>query len=338
MLYRPEIDVLRALAIISVILYHAGFAIFNGGFVGVDVFFVISGYLITTILIQEFKEKQFSIVSFYERRARRILPALLIVLLINYLVACFLFLPGNLKIVGQYSVSAILSATNILLYLKGNDYFGLESGSNPLFHTWSLGVEEQYYLIIPILMTIFWSSKKYLQFTLFNCAAFISFAFIVYNSDDESFNFYMIVSRAWELAAGSIVAVVMVYKTLLTGNAFYASLGVFLIITSILFLKNTSDALHLQLIAPVIGSSLVIIFANKNNFIGRVLRIRLIVFIGLISYSLYLWHVPLLVYYRYVIGKDDPTLIPYFFILFIVSIASYRLVEQPFRNRELVSV
>jgi peptidoglycan/LPS O-acetylase OafA/YrhL len=139
MKYRPEVDGLRAIAVIPVILFHAGFEQFSGGFVGVDVFFVISGYLITTIISTELEERRFSIIRFYERRIRRILPVLLVVLLFTWVVSSLMFLPGAHKVVGQYVVAAIFSASNILLYLKGNNYFGLEDSHNPLFHTWSLG-------------------------------------------------------------------------------------------------------------------------------------------------------------------------------------------------------
>ena len=159
--YRPEIDGLRAIAIVAVIFYHAQIKLFNvtlfqGGFIGVDIFFVISGYLITTILIEDIANKKSNILYFYQRRARRILPALFFVLVITYIISWFIFLPGPHKVVGQYTVTSIFSVSNFLLFLKGNNYFGLEQGQNPLFHTWSLGVEEQFYLLFPAFLILIW--------------------------------------------------------------------------------------------------------------------------------------------------------------------------------------
>ncbi|PNQ67408.1 acyltransferase, partial [Vibrio agarivorans] len=148
MTYRPEIDGMRAIAVLLVVLFHTDITFFSGGYIGVDVFFVISGYLITTIILNDLNSSKFSLANFYERRIRRILPVLLVVIAVTYILSWWLFLPQAHKEVGQFSTSSILSASNILLYLKGHNYFGLEEQSNPLFHTWSLGVEEQYYIFI----------------------------------------------------------------------------------------------------------------------------------------------------------------------------------------------
>ena len=168
--YRREIDGLRALAVLPVILFHAGFETFSGGFVGVDVFFVISGYLITTIITAELEQGNFSIVNFYERRARRILPALFVVMLACFVVGYFLLMPDEFKNLGQSFVSTIFFSNNILLAMTSG-YWDLASEFKPLLHTWSLGVEEQYYVVIPILLMLCWKFSKwaipYLLFLIF---------------------------------------------------------------------------------------------------------------------------------------------------------------------------
>lgn len=338
MTYRAEIDGLRALAVILVILFHADIEAFAGGFVGVDVFFVISGYLITTIVINDLDKNQFSLADFYERRIRRILPLLLLVIAVSYLLSWWLFLPQAHKEVSEFSVSSILSASNVLLYLKGHNYFGLEEQANPLFHTWSLGVEEQYYIIIPLILMLLARNKVMSYLTFFISVFLLSLVTIWYANGDPDFAFYMIFSRAWELAAGSMIALVM-RKTTVTPNNTLAVIGVVLVMASALLFDKSKDGAGLMLMIPVIGTSLIILFSASQNTCGQVLSLKWVVFIGLLSYSLYLWHIPLLVFYRYVLtaGQEFSFLI-YVGILSILSYMTWRFIEKPFRSRKKIGM
>lgn len=330
--YRREIDGLRALAVLPVVLFHAGAQGFGGGFVGVDVFFVISGYLITTIIAENIEKGRFSLLSFYERRARRILPALFVMLAVSLLASWFLFLPGAHKVVGQYVVSSVFSASNILLHLKSDDYFGLEHGRNPLFHTWSLGVEEQFYLLVPLVLITIWSSAAARQLAVVATIIVASLGVSLAFSNDASLNFYMVFSRAWELGVGMLAAVIR-RKHEPADSAWLSVAGLILLVASVMLIPGDHPLLHALMILPVTGAFLVIVFASENNVAGRLLALRPLVFVGLISYSLYLWHVPLLIYVDYAWGSDSISRTLYFLALPVVSWLSYRWVETPFRTR-----
>lgn len=333
MKYRAEIDGLRALAVISVIFFHAGFELFSGGFVGVDVFFVISGYLITTIIIDDLENNKFSIFNFYERRVRRIFPALIFVLLVTYTVSYFIYLPSSHKVVGQYVVSSILSISNILLYLKGNDYFGLENNSNPLFHTWSLGVEEQFYLLFPILLLLFWNIGKRKLFWLFCTIALLSILVSEWGSKFiPTANFYLLPTRSWELITGSIVAF-LVKKQGVKKNNTLAMLGILAIIFPIFYFNKNTPFPSIYTLVPVSGVILLILFAEKNTFAAKILSFKVFVGIGLISYSLYLWHLPIEVYFSYLFLEHKILFYTSYIFLFIISFISYHFVERPFRKK-----
>ena len=206
MKYRAEIDGLRALAVLPVILFHAGFEWFSGGFIGVDVFFVISGYLITTIIISEIADGNFSLINFYERRARRILPALVFTVLLTILMAPFILLPGQIKDLGQTLVSISTFLSNYFFYLE-LDYFNEFSSKNPLLHTWSLAVEEQFYIFFPILLILIFSKgQKAILTSLISIFMLSVFSANSLSSYDASLSFYSLHTRAWELMVGALVA------------------------------------------------------------------------------------------------------------------------------------
>ena len=216
MKYRAEIDGLRALAVLPVILFHAGFEWFSGGFVGVDVFFVISGYLITTIIISEMAEGKFSIVNFYERRARRILPALFFVMVVCLPFAILLLAPSDLKDFGQSLVSTATFSSNILFWWE-RGYFGTALELKPLLHTWSLAVEEQYYIIFPLFLTLAWKFgiRKITIFLMLIFLISLSLAHFtsIYGVFDRIItgSFYLIPTRAWELLVGVFIAIYFYY-------------------------------------------------------------------------------------------------------------------------------
>ena len=215
MQYRAEIDGLRALAVMPVILFHAGFVFFSGGYVGVDIFFVISGYLITTILINDIEANNFSIIDFYERRARRILPALFSVILICIPFALMILVqPDHKKDFGQSLVAVSLFASNFLFWIE-SDYFDVVSEYKPLLHTWSLAVEEQYYLLFPVFLSLVWRFGKNIVFWIIIFLAFVSLILSEWGwRNFPSANFYLAPSRSWELFAGSISAFIIQKKAL----------------------------------------------------------------------------------------------------------------------------
>ena len=252
MKYRPEIDGLRALAVVPVILFHAGFELFSGGFVGVDVFFVISGYLITTILIEDLENKQFNIVEFYDKRARRILPALFVVILACIPFAGMWMLPSHMKDFSRSLVAVSLFSSNILFW-RETGYFESAAEEKPLLHTWSLSVEEQYYVLFPIFLILVWRFGKNKVFWIISAIASVSFLLSEYGWRNEaSANFYLAHTREWELLSGSMAAFV-VHKRGVQKNDTLSFLGLAAIIFSIFAYDESTPFPSLYTLVPVIG-------------------------------------------------------------------------------------
>ena len=239
MKYRAEIDGLRALAVVPVILFHAGFDAFSGGYVGVDVFFVISGYLITTILIEEIENGRFSIINFYERRARRILPVLFFIMLLCVPFAWMWMLPSQMEEFSSSLIAVSLFVSNILFW-RESDYFAAAAEEKPLLHTWSLAVEEQYYLLFPSFLILVWRFGKKPVFWISVAMAAISLLLSEWGwRNTELANFYLAPTRAWELFAGSIAAFAVQKYGVQKNNAL-ASLGLGAILFAIfVYDKNT---------------------------------------------------------------------------------------------------
>jgi len=300
MQYRPEIDGLRALAVIPVVLFHAGIAGFSGGFVGVDIFFVISGYLITSIILNEQQKDSFTLAGFYERRARRILPALMLVVLLSAVAAWYLLLPAELVDFGESLASVGVFASNILFWTQ-SDYFATTSEFIPLLHTWSLAVEEQFYLIFPVFMifTLAWTKTK--RLSVLTLVAILSLIFCewAWRNAPEA-NFFLAPSRVWELMAGVLCAFYLQQardpKLLIRQLASVA--GLLMLVYSIAFLDKSIPFPSLFALIPVVGTVLIILFTDKNTLVGKILSLPFIVGVGLISYSAYLWHQPLFVFAR----------------------------------------
>ena len=217
--YRSEIDGLRAVAVLPVILFHAGFDWFSGGYVGVDVFFVISGYLITSIILKEQERSTFSLLKFYERRARRILPALFLVMLCCIPFARFWMLPSHLKSFSESLVGVSVFLSNVL-FLFQSGYFAQASELKPLLHTWSLAVEEQYYLAFPLFVLLFWRFGRHRMAVLVAIAAVLSLILAEWGwRHQAAANFFLAPTRAWELLAGSLCAFYLVGKEPKNSNA-----------------------------------------------------------------------------------------------------------------------
>ena len=343
--YRPEIDGLRAIAIVAVIFYHAqitilGHQFFKGGFIGVDIFFVISGYLITSIILKElFSKGSFSFKNFYERRIRRILPNLLAVMFVSSIFAGIFLLP---EILIDFTKSIIYSlgfSSNFYFHYSDQSYF-FQGIRKPFLHSWSLSVEEQFYILFPIILLITCKYfKKYLIHILI-LGFFISLGLADWGSRNHpSFNFYVLPTRGWELLAGSILA----YFEINNGhrnknrilNIILPFIGLILIGYSILFFNEKIRHPSFYTLLPITGTCLIIWYSNKNEIVTKMLSTKLFVGTGLISYSLYLWHYPILSFNEIINFFDDGILknIILLFIIIISSIFSYFFVEKKFRDK-----
>jgi peptidoglycan/LPS O-acetylase OafA/YrhL len=341
--YRKEIDGLRALAVLPVIFAHTGIELFSGGFVGVDVFFVISGYLITTIILCDLEKGEFNIVDFYERRARRILPVLFIIMLVSSIAGYFLLMPDEFKNLGQSLVATSFFSNNILLGITSG-YWDLKSEFKPLLHTWSLGVEEQYYVLAPILLLMAWKfNKKIVPLLLCVIATFSLFLAIWFVPIAPDWAFYILPTRAWELALGGVAAIIVQARPNISSRDVLSNilslLGFSAIIFAVFVFDETTPIPSYPLLVPTLGAVLVITFSQSRTLVYYVLAHKWIVFTGLISYSLYLWHQPVFAFLR-VYSVEKPTgveflaLIP---VIFLFSYITWRYVEAPFRNKKLVA-
>ncbi len=348
--YRPEVDGLRTLAVFSVIFFHSKIIIsdvelFKGGFFGVDVFFVISGYLIASLILKEIKNtNKFSFSNFYLRRARRILPALLLVIMVFLPLAWFYLLPNALVNYSKSILSAIFFGSNFFFYFSEQEYGAWSSLFEPFMHTWSLAVEEQFYIIFPLLVFFLF---KYCKDKILLVFIFISLLSIcsayIFEDINKSIPFYFLPTRMWELLAGAILAQIELYKPRTSNiNLFhqiFPTFGILLIFFSIMFFDDEMKNISILAIFPVIGSLLVIWFINKNEPIYKILSSKPFVGLGLISYSLYLWHYPVFAFARiteFVHGSLDNK----FFLgilIILLSIISYRFIEKPFRDKKKIS-
>ncbi|MDB4151149.1 acyltransferase [Pseudomonadales bacterium] len=334
MKYRAEIDGLRALAVVPVILFHAGFELFSGGYVGVDVFFVISGYLITTILVEDIENNRFSLVNFYERRARRILPALFFVMLMCIPFAWMLMQPSQMKDFSQSLVAVSLFASNVLFW-RESGYFDAAAEEKPLLHTWSLAVEEQYYVLFPIFLFLAWRYGKNRVFWMIVVMASISLLLSEWGwRNKPTANFYLAPARAWELLAGSIAAFV-VQKRGVQNNDALSFLGLGAIIFAIFAYDETTPFPSLYALVPVLGVVLLVLYADKDTLAAKLLSTKAFVGIGLISYSAYLWHQPLFAFarIRQVGLPSDIVMILLSLVSMIFAYFSWKFIENGFRNK-----
>ena len=342
MQYRPEVDGLRAVAVLPVIFFHAGFEYFSGGYVGVDIFFVISGYLITTIICEEIAQQKFSIVKFYERRARRILPALFLVLIFTTIAALMLMPAELLKSYAQSLISVLVFGSNVFFYFT-NDYFSTAADEKPLLHTWSLAVEEQYYLFFPILLMFCWSwgKRKLFVFLSVICVLSLMFAELLLFKQRSEASFYLIFSRAWELFAGSLIAFLGPQgNKVKKGISEVASIaGILMIAIAIVTYDKHTPFPGVYALVPVLGTCLYILYATPESLVGRILSSKVPVYIGLVSYSLYLWHQPLFAFLRLKTVGEPPIMLFWAGIAatFLFAHISWKYVEAPFRDKKRYS-
>lgn len=330
--YRPEIDGLRAIAVVSVILYHAGFQFITGGFLGVDIFFVISGYLITSIIIEDIKNNKFKFSHFYTRRASRIMPAYLFVATLTLLPTWYLMLPDQFRLYAGslFGNSVFLSNFYLMTQLE---YFNPVSELQPLLHTWSLSIEEQYYFIFPLIMILF--QKKYSRSVLYGMLIFIALSIYLVSlgiTDDVAKNYFHSISRFWEIAAGGLCSFLENNKRN-KNKTFLGDLGVILIILSFFVFKEDTIHPSLYTVIPVSGTMLALSNLSAQNGFGAILRSKTFVFIGLISYSAYLWHQPIFSLYSLwsTTPKESGANIALTFAVFVLSYITWRFIEVPFK-------
>lgn len=401
--YRADIDGLRAIAVLAVVFFHAGIPGFSGGFIGVDVFFVISGFLITSIILKEITTGKFSVARFYERRIRRIFPALFPVITVTVAIGAFLFDPGTFKAFSTSITPTTFFCSNILFW-KESGYFDAASITKPLLHTWSLAVEEQFYIFFPLLLVAInrFSKNRYLQwvvgtgliacisglglntlikemygsnnivprqvviifflllyialfpalYNVFNRfsknkylpwllgIALISLVASIYGAyTNQVTTFYLVPTRAWELLFGSLLSLGVIPQ--LQSNVqrnLVSCTGLGLIVFSVGFYSEATRFPGASALAPVLGASLIIYsgIGGGSSLVSRLLSLKPMVYIGLVSYSLYLWHWPLIVFAKYLIFRELTPLeiTGIIFATFVISALSLKFIEQPFRGRE----
>jgi peptidoglycan/LPS O-acetylase OafA/YrhL len=336
--YRPDIDGLRAIAVTSVVAYHCGLGWFRGGFVGVDIFFVISGYLIGSLVYKEIRGRSFRISKFYGRRAKRILPALFGVLMFSYVAATLLLSPLEMKDFARGALATIASSSNILFWLKSG-YFAANADQNPLLMTWSLGVEEQFYVIFPLLMLLLRRLQERALFAIIAGLALLSFVLSIAGTPIRpDATFYLLPTRAWELAAGILLAMLEANRRHAPSKLPAAAMdgisliGLALMGVAIFTFSTSTPFPGYAALLPVVGT--VLIIAARQGIVNRLLSWQPFVFVGLISYSWYLWHWPLLSFARICSdsGISTAVAITLSLVSFACAVLSWRFIEQPFRK------
>jgi peptidoglycan/LPS O-acetylase OafA/YrhL len=359
--YRSEIDGLRAVAVVPVVLFHAGLGGFSGGYVGVDIFFVISGFLITSLILHEKKQGNFTLRSFYERRARRILPALFFVVLACLPAAYLWMMPEQIKAFGASVLSVVFFVSNFVFYAQSG-YFDQASELKPLLHTWSLAVEEQFYILFPLILLGLWRYSYRALLPVFSLLLALSL-FLAQtggNFDPQrtiqethwswhslpSWGFYLLPARFWELMLGAVIAVAefqygiarLVRSQLLAQAA--SLIGLALICYAVAAFDQTTPYPSIYTLFPTLGAGLVIAFGREATLAHRLLSLRMIVGLGLISYSIYLWHHPLFAFAR-IWSLNQPSQEVFLALAALSVLLAYLtwvLVEQPFRNRARMDV
>ncbi len=337
--YRREIDGLRALAVLPVMFFHAGLQSFSAGFVGVDVFFVISGYLITKVVLPEMDGSMFRLARFYERRARRILPALLVMMLACLPLAWLWLPPTDMQAFSQSVAATSLFSSNILFWQQSG-YFEPSAELKPLLHTWSLAVEEQYYVLFPLLLLLLLRLGKRWTIVALAAIAALSLAAAQWGSVvAPAATFYLLPTRAWELLIGVLVAFHASDDNGSSPNIvlceFGSVIGLLLLAAAIFGFDKSTPSPSVYTLIPTIGTALIIVFATRQSSVGRLLGHKLLVGVGLMSYSAYLWHQPILAFARHrgLAEASQPLVGALAMAAFVPAYLSWKYVETPFRNR-----
>ena len=356
MTYRKDIDCLRGISVLAVILYHFKFDYFSGGYLGVDIFFVISGFLITSIILEEISLEKFSLINFYERRIRRLFPALIVVIITTSFLFEMVFLETEIKKLVFSIISTILFYANFYFQDIGS-YFSPLNEQQPLLHTWSLSIEEQFYLIFPIFLVLFFKRIN-IAFILIILFALFSISLSQFGGNLKfsypyvenhlsffalpQFAFYFTLTRIWEILVGCLLALFLFNNKKFFENRYLVLLGYLLIFLSILFFdKNTLHPSIITLI-PITGTLLVLLYSSENfneSGVFVIFNNYILLKVGLISYSLYLWHQPIYQFFNQIYFIDSNNLVKFFiiFLLLILSFFSFKFIEQPFRDKKKIN-
>lgn len=322
---------------VPVVFCHAGFTTMSGGFVGVDVFFVISGFLITSLIMSDLDAGTFSLVGFYERRVRRILPALFAVIALCSLAAWFVLMPVDFAYFARSVIAATLFGSNVLFWQESG-YFDAAAQVKPLLHTWSLAVEEQFYIFFPLLLMFLHKVRRGRLIAGLATIAAVSFGLNVWTTYNEpEFAFFMSPPRFWELLLGAFLALGVVPNVQSRlGNGLLSALGLVLILSAVFTYSEAMNLPGFAVLVPAVGAALVIFSGHQDGAVARLLSSRPFVFVGLISYSLYLWHWPIIVFTRYYFGHDLSMVQAFATVVlsFGISVLSWRWIEQPFRRKQ----
>ncbi|MEN8774655.1 MAG: acyltransferase family protein [Akkermansiaceae bacterium] len=333
--YRPDVDGLRALAVIPVVLYHAALG-FPGGFVGVDIFFVISGYLITSIIMKEMIQGIFSMKAFWARRIKRILPAATVMVLFTLLAGALILLPYQFQDLGKASVAQTFMVSNFYFWQQ-DGYFAAPSDFEPLLHTWSLSVEEQFYFFFPLLSLFLWRKfpRKLLPLILVIIMASLACSILTITPFPGA-TFYLLPSRAWELLVGALIAITPLKISSASFRETFSWIGLALITYSVFAYSAATHFPGLSAIPPVLGAALLIL-SNRDALtsVGKGLSSHPFVFVGKLSYSLYLWHWPLLIFGKHLSIHETPNSVRIVLVLasFLFAYLSWKFIETPFRNK-----
>jgi len=337
--YRSDIDGLRAVAVVTVILFHIGFIV--NGYLGVDVFFVISGYLITGIVYNEKLENKFSILKFYERRIRRILPLLFVVTSVALILGVIYMLPDDLENLSQSVIASNLSLNNFLMQITSHNYWAVDNEYKPLMHTWSLGIEEQFYLLYPIMFGVIKPEKhKYIKSILISLTILSLAAFFVQN--DYSAKFYFLQYRFFELSIGGLCAIYFKNPMKVNRGISLIVLISFILLILLLILP-IAFTYESKIFITIIFTSVLLVFGGSVSTVNEVFRSlisnKTIVFVGKISFGLYLWHQLVFAFSRYVFFEKITLLwsVVLILIVFILSVLSYYFIETPFRDKKVLS-
>lgn len=334
--YRPDIDGLRAVAVLTVVFFHAGFSLFSGGFVGVDIFFVISGYLITSIITRQLQQNRFSFSEFWLRRVLRIMPAMYGMVLASLLVGWFLLIPADYANMGRAVRYQTLFAGNIYFW-ENLGYFDTAAHLRPMLHMWSLAVEEQFYLCLPLIL---WGLARFGARVMFGAVLLLALASfvacVITVKEDQTAAFYLLHFRAWELMIGSLLGMLPVMNVSTAQRSVAGGLGLLAIAYAVFMFDSDTLFPGVAGLLPTLGAAAVI-WAGPDSLSGRFLSLKPMVATGLISYSLYLWHWPILVFANYYFADTVTTLMMFGFVLLSLLMAwlSWCYIETPFRQARL---
>lgn len=336
--YRSDVDGLRAVAVLSVVLYHFGLESLQGGFIGVDVFFVISGFLIAGIINTEIQQDSFTFAGFYERRVRRIFPALFVMLVVVAASGYFILLPTDFVLLAKGTLSTLAFGSNIFFW-RNSGYFDSVSELNPLLHTWSLAVEEQFYFAFPVFLVVAARySRTLIKPMLWGLVVLSLIACVAQQTHRPTATFYLSPFRAWELGIGALLALGAIPRIKAPAVRELAALSGLALVLGAAFLLQAGDSFPgWRAIFPVLGAALILHAGlDGSTWVSRLLSRRPLVLVGLISYSLYLWHWPVKVYASY-LGGLAPLgwrALPLLAFTMLISYLSYRWVEQPIRRQQ----